>query len=208
MESGFSDVSICNSGLLKVGAEQISSLADNTRQSNICQAQYPILRDEVMRACPWRFALKQDVLSTPNATAPSFGYSSAYDIPSDVLRVWQVDTNPWTEIGNQILCDAPSGINVLAIFQNTDPSSYDAQFAEALSWRLAQEIALALVQSVPLAQQMEKGYDKALALARSSNAVIGTPETLIADFWSNSRKYGFNRLWPINAGPPEPYGPV
>lgn len=208
MESNFSDVSICNSAILKVGGRQISSLDDNTRTSNICKAQYPILRDEVMRACPWRFALQQLVLSTPSASAPSFGYSSAYDIPSNILRVWRVNTNPWTEIGNQIVCDKPDGIDCLAIYQNTDPTSYDAQFAESVSWRLAMEIALAVVQSVPLKQEMEKGYEKSMALARSSNAVIGTPEQLIADFWSNSRKYGYNRFWPINAGPPEPYGPV
>lgn len=207
MEASFSDVTICNSALLKVGAKQISSLSDNTRASNICAAQYPILRDEVLRAVPWRFALEQTVLPTPSPSAPAFQYTSAYDIPSNILRVWQVNTNPWTEIGNQILCDKADGINVLAIFQNTDPTSYDAQFAETVSWRLAMEIALAMVQSVPLKQEMEKGYEKSLALARSSNAVIGTPESLIADFWSNSRKYGYNRFWPINAGPPEPYGP-
>jgi hypothetical protein len=206
MEANFSDVTICNSAILKVGGKQISSLTDNTRTSNICAAQYPILRDEVMRACPWRFALEQAVLATPNATPPAFNYQAAYDIPSDVLRVWQVNTNPWTEIGNQILCDKADGINCLVIYQNTDPTSYDAQFAEAVSWRLAMEIALALVQSVPLKQEMEKGYEKAMALARSANAVIGTPERLIADFWSGSRKYGYDRFWPINAGPPEPYG--
>jgi hypothetical protein len=206
MESGFSEVSVCNSGLLKVGADQISSLSDNTRASNVCQAMFPILRDEVMRACPWRFALTQRVLGVPNATAPAFGYSSAYDIPSDILRVWQVDVDQWTEVGNQILCDKPNGINTLAIYQNTDPTSWDAQFAEALAWRIAMEIALALVQSVPLKQEMEKGFEKSLALARSSNAVIGTPQRLIADFWSNARKFGPNRLGPINAGPPEPYG--
>lgn len=206
MEANFSDVSICNSALLKVGGELISSLSDNTRASNICAAQYPILRDEVMRAAPWRFALTQRVLGVPSATVPPFGYLAAYDVPTDVLRVWKVETEQWTEIGNQILCDKTDGINCLCIEQNLDPTSYDAQFAETLAWRMAMEIALALVQSAPLKQEMEKGFEKALASARSSNAVIGTPDKLIADEWSNARKYGFNRFWPINAGPPEPYG--
>ena len=206
MEIDFSDVSICNSALLKVGAEQISSLADNTRASNVCQAMYPILRDEVMRAVPWRFALTQRIIATPSVTPPAFGYTAAYDIPSDILRVWHVETDSWTEVGNQILCDKADGINTLSIYQNTDPTTWDAQFAEALAWRLAGEIALALVQSPPLKQEMDKGYDKSLALARSSNAVIGTPERLIADFWSGARKYGYNRFWPITAGPSEPYG--
>lgn len=207
MESNFSDVGICNSALLKVGAELISSLDDGTRASDTCKTLYPVLRDEVMRCAPWRFALQQIVLGVPSGTAPAFGYSAAYDIPANVLRVWQVDTSQWTEVGNQILCDKPDGINTLSITQNTDPTSYDAQFAEALAWRLAMEIALALVQSVQLKKEMEKGYDKSLALARSSNAVIGTPERLIADFWSGSRKYAYGSgFGPINAGPPEPYG--
>lgn len=206
MEANFSDVGICNSALYKVGAYQISSLSDNTRASNTCAALYPILRDEVMRASPWRFALAQVVLSTPSASVPAFGYNTAYDIPSNILRVYEVNSNQWTEVGNQILCDIPTGINVLAIVQNTDPTSWDAQFAEALAWRLASEIALSLVQSVPLKQEMTKGYEKTLAAARSSNAVIGTPQRLIADFWSGARKYGFTRTFPVNAGPPEPYG--
>lgn len=206
MESQFSDTSICNSALIKVGAEQISSLQDNTRISNTLAAIYPVLRDEVMVASPWRFALMQVVLSIPSQTAPPFGYLAAYDIPSNLLRVWQVNSCNWTEVGNQILCDKSDGINVLAIYQNTNPASWDPQFAEALAWRLAMEVALTLVQSTSLAQEMAKGYKDTLAAARSTNAVIGTPERLIADFWSNARKYGYDRFWPINAGPPENYG--
>jgi hypothetical protein len=167
---------------------------------------YPILRDEVMRACPWRFALQQTVLATPAAIPPPFGYVAAYDIPDNILRVLTVNDTHWTEVGQQILCDKADGVDVLAIVQNTDPTSWDAQFAEALAWRLAMEIALSLVQSVPLKKEMEAGYTKSLALARSSNAVIGTPERLVADFWSGARKYGYNRFWPITAGPSEPYG--
>jgi len=206
METNFSDVGICNSALLKVGAQQISSLSDNTRASNTCALLYPVLRDEVMRSAPWRFSLLQQNFQTPSLTPPIFGYTSAYDIPSNILRVWQVNVDYWTEIGNQILCDKSDGINALCIFQNTDPTSWDAQFAEALAWRLASEIALSLVQSPPLKQEMDKGYEKSMALARSTNAVVGTSEALKPDFWSNARKYGYNRYWPINAGPGEPYG--
>lgn len=206
MESNFSDVGICNSGVVKVGGETISSFTDGTRTSNLLQAQYPILRDEVMRAAAWRFALTQRTLGVPNATAPLFDYMAAYDIPNDILRVWKVATPDWTEIGNQILCNKTDGIDCLCVFQNTDPTSWDAQFAEALAWRVAQEVAMALVQSAPLAKSMGDNYEKAVATARSANAIIGTPDRLIADTWSNARKYGFNRLCPINAGTPEPYG--
>ena len=209
MESGFSDVGVCNSALLKVGAEQISSFTDNTRASNTCAAIYSILRDEVMRASPWRFALEQFVLAVPNATTPLFGYTSAYDIPASVLRVLDVaDTRSGLRSANwQIFCNKPDGINTLSIIRNTDPTSWDAQFAEVLAWRLAMNLALALVQSTQLKTDMEKNFDKALAAARSSNAVIGTPQRMVADIWSGARKYGRGAgFGPINAGPPEPYG--
>ena len=206
MESGFSDVSVCNSGLLKIGAMQISSLADGTRSANFCQTMYPILRDEVMRAAPWRFALSQVPLLLPSGTPPAFGYNTAYDVPSNVLRVWKVNVDNWTEIGNQVMCDKADGINCLCVVQNTDPTSWDVQFAEALSWRIAMEGSLNLVQSAAFKQEMEKSYKDCLNLARSTNAVIGTSESLIADQWSSARKYGYDRFWPINAGPPEPYG--
>lgn len=207
MEANFSDVGICNSGLLKVGAYPISSFNDNTRASNICKSIYAILRDEVTRACPWRFALEQVILATPNAATPPFDYSSAYDVPSNVLRVWRVNVDQWTEVGNQVLCNKPDGINVLAIIQQTDTTQFDAQFAEALAYKLAMNFALALVQSVQLEQEMAKGYKEALATARSSNAVIGTPERLVADFWSGSRRFFDSGFSPLNAGPPENYGP-
>lgn len=203
----YNEVTISNSALLKVGAQEISSFDDDTRSSNICAALFYVLRDEVQRAAPWRFCLQQIQLQIPSASKPLFNYQAAYDIPDNVLRPWQVDTNPWTEMNGQVFCDKTDGINVLAIVRNENPQSWDAQFAEALAWRLAMEIALGLVQSVPLKQEMEKGYDKAIALSRSTNAVVGTSQALVINFWAEARKYGYNRFWPINAGPPEPYGP-
>lgn len=206
MESNFSDVGICNSAILKVGAEEISSFNDGTRTSNTCALLYPILRDEVVRSAPWRFALQQYTFSTPSGNVPLYNYQAAYDIPDEILRVWQVQLDSWTVMGNQVFCNKTDGIDVLAIIQVTDPTAWDAQFAEALAWRMASEIALSLVQSVPLQQEMVKGYEKCMALARSTNAVVGTSDQLIIDVWSQARKYGFGKF-AVTAGPPEPYGP-
>lgn len=202
----YNEVTISNSALLKVGAQQISSFDDNTRSSNTCQALFYVIRDKVQRSAPWRFCLQQRQFMIPSGSAPLFNYTSAYDLTSDILRPWQVDVDEWTEMNGQVFCNKSDGINVLAIVRNENSQSWDAQFAEAMAWAMAREIALSLVQSLPMAQEMEKGYDKEIALARSTNAVVGTSQTLIADTWSKARKYGYNRFWPINAGPPENYG--
>ena len=202
------EVAIANSALLKVGAQEISSFDDDTRSSNICQSLFYILRDEVMRAVPWRFALQQLQLMTPNGTAPAFGYLAAYDIPDTILRVLNVDSDPWTVMGTQIFCNTTDGINTLNIFRNENAQAWDSQFAEALAWRLAIEIALGLVQSAPMKQEMEKGYDKALALARSTNAVVGTPERLRISEWASARKYqSDSNIFNVDVGPVVYYEP-
>ena len=181
-------VTICNSALLKMGADTISSLTQTGRAAMICNALYAYLRDEVMGSSPWKFALARAVL-TPNATVPPFDFTYQYDIPSDCLRLLTPDDDSiiWHQEGNQILCNEPS-LNMKYIYRNVDESSWDARFCETFAWRLAMELAIGLTQSVPMKQEAEKSYMAALAQARSMNAVIGTLPHLEADIWSGARK--------------------
>ena len=199
-----SSVSICNSALLKVGADIISSLDDGTRAANICKIMYPILRDEAQQAAPWRFCLLQ-VQLTPNLVPPSFDYLNSFALPLDCLRVWRVNSAKWTVKQGNILCDNTL-VDLLYIQRNTDESTWDSCFVEALAWRMAMEIALALIQSVPLKQDAEKSYMAALAQCRAENATLGTPERLVADIWSGAHK-GYDYFHAIDAGPSEVYGP-
>lgn len=179
---------ICNSALLKIGADIISSLTDGTRAANVCNTLYTYLRDEVMGESPWRFALKSVVLG-PNGTPPIHDYAFAYDIPSDCLRPLKMsdDSIEWAVEGSVIMTDEPS-ITLIYLYRNEDESSWDARFCEAFAWRLAMELALSVAQSTTLKQEAEKSYDKALANARAMNALIGTIPPLEADIWSRARK--------------------
>lgn len=205
-DSSLSQVGICNSALLKVGADVISSLDDGSRAATICSTLYAVLRDEVLSQAPWRFALVQ-VQLTPLAQAPLFDYLYAMQLPSDCLRPLRVSSDPWTVQGGLLLCNDTS-TNVLYIQKNIDESAWDPLFAEALAYRLAMDIALALVQSTPLKQEMEKSYTQKIALARSTNAVVGTPERLVADLWSGARKGRDPSSQIVAAGTPETYGAI
>lgn len=79
-------LSICNSALIKLGAESISSLSDNNKRAKLCNAQYEVLKNKVLRAHPWNFAIKRAKL-TVNAQEPSWGFYSSFDLPGDCLRV-------------------------------------------------------------------------------------------------------------------------
>ena len=206
-DSNLTQIGICNSALYKVGADPITSLADGSRAANILSNFYNVLRDEVMSQAPWRFALQQVQLSVPTVTPPPFGYNYAFPLPADCLRPLKVNDNHWSVIQGNLVCNSPM-INLLYIqLQNGNEATWDPLFAETLSLRLAMEIALALVQSAPLQATMEKMYMEKIALARSTNAVVGTPERLVADQWSGARK-GYYYFWPTAAGAIEDYGPV
>jgi hypothetical protein len=201
-----SAVTVCNSALLKIGADPISSLSGTDRASTVCRLLWQYLCDEVMSNRPWRFALKRVTL-TPNGTTPVYGYQYTYDIPSDCLRLLVPDDNSinWTVEGSKILC-SESSLNIRYLFRNTDPSSWDACFGEVMAWRMAMELALSLAQSIPLKQEAERSFKDAIAEASSINAVIGTIPALDADIWTKARK-GY-KWWRPTAGqdPPEAYG--
>ena len=186
-------ITICNSALMKLGADKISSLTQTTRAAVTCNTLYAYLRDELLGESPWRFATKRTTLY-PNGTIPPFEYTQSYDIPDDCLRLLIPDDDSikWVVEGNQILCNE-STLNMKYLFRNTDESSWDARFCEAFAWRLTMELALSLTQSLPMKQEAEKSYKDCLAQARAMNAVIGTIPPLEADIWSNARK-GYR--WP------------
>lgn len=199
-----SSTSICCSALLKIGGDIISSLTDGSRGANICNQLYATLRDEVMGSAPWRFAQKQAQLSALS-TSPLFEYGYQFTIPSDCLRVLTVCSGKWTQQGNNILCNDAGPIDTTYLFQNTDETSWDARFGEALAWRMSMELALALVQSQSIRDVAEKNYDKSIAQARAMNAVIGTPNKFVVDIWSGSRRGYGGWMGPIASTPTEYY---
>lgn len=79
-----SDVSICSRALILLGARPISSLEEDTDAARVCNAVYGPLRDAIIAAHPWRFAMKKAALSL-KATAPVNEWSYAFVIPGEAV---------------------------------------------------------------------------------------------------------------------------
>jgi len=62
-----SSVGIANIALSKIGAQRIVSFSENTENARLLNAIYGTIRDEVLRAHPWNFAITR--------TAPALAYS-------------------------------------------------------------------------------------------------------------------------------------
>jgi hypothetical protein len=195
-----SDTSICNSALIKLGAEPISSLDDATKEARLCKLQYPILRDELLRSHPWNFAIARKQLAK-TLILGEFEFDNQFALPSDCLRIWKTDLNldgggkseeRWaveTDAVTQgrVLVTNASAVKIKYIKKITDVSLFDANFSESLSFKIAADIAYSLVQSITLQQQMNILYERSLAVSRSFDAQEGSVEQIESFEWLDSR---------------------
>lgn len=183
------EVQICNSALIKVGADTIISFADETKRAIVCNHQYPILRDEVLRSHPWNFAI--DVIQLAEVTpAPTIGdYQNKFQLPSDCLRVLRVlepCDAPWEKQGDKLMINA-AVCAIEYIKRVTDTTIYDKNFDETLSYRLASDLAWALTQNAAMAEKMYGMYDNSLKTARSFDAQEKSVRSVKTSSWLNSR---------------------
>ena len=83
------DIDICNSALVFLGVETITSLSDTTKQAVLCNLKYPKVKKRVLKAHPWNFTIIRETLSD-NGNTPDHEFGFEFDMPTDCLRILQV----------------------------------------------------------------------------------------------------------------------
>lgn len=181
------EISVCNSALIKIGAARISAFSDDSKEARLCNEQFEKVRDAALKAHPWNFAIKRAELNKLTTT-PAFGFTNEFQLPVDYLKSLEIESFdiPFKIEGRKLLTDSAE-IKMRYISKVTDTSLWDVEFAEYLAHKLAAELAYPLIQSVSLARDMHALADKVLRDSRSSDAQEGTPDDLIQDVWLDSR---------------------
>lgn len=181
------DVTICNSALIKVGAQRISALSDNTDRARLCQEQYDKNRQNLLVSHPWKFARARVALAA-DPVAPEYGWAFKFELPTDCLRVWGTSTYPddWTTEGRFLLANTGS-ISINYIKDLTDESLFTPSFAEALACMIAEDISYALTKNASLGENLTRKTRAAVAFARNQNGQEGVGDRVYADTWLNSR---------------------
>jgi len=185
-----SEVDICNSALIKIGAEPINTLLDNNKQARLCNQQYSRIRDELLTSHYWNFAMKRVALGLlPDP--PLFGFSLSYQLPADCLRVRTINqvSEPFKIEGRKLYTDLAE-CKIQYVSNNIDVNDYMPTFREALALRIAADLAYPLVQSVTLSDRM---FNKSIVIlkdARSIDGQEGTLDDFEQDVWLESRLTG------------------
>lgn len=197
-----SQVDIANLALTKLGAGRITSFADNSKAAKALSAVYDIILDAELRSHIWNFAKKRTSLAAL-ADAPAWGFAYQYQLPSDCLLVFQVndyfthvpgwadyitaDDQPFQIEGRTIHSDLVAPLKIRYVYRCTDPTQFDAMFIEALACKLAVAVCEDLTQSTTKQNTVLGDYDRAIAKARSTNAIEEPPSQQPDNTWILSR---------------------
>ena len=166
-------VEICNGALNQLGATTILSLTEDSKNARICNARYTQVRDAVFRSHPWN-CLQKRVELAADTTAPAWGFSFAYTLPADCLRLLRIldyDSNYKVE-GRKILSNT-SSMKILYIGRITDPNEYDESLRETLSAALGADIAFAVTANNQTASNMYNLFQDKLRDARFVDSTEG-----------------------------------
>ena len=166
-------VDICNGALNQLGATTILSLTEDSKNARLCNSRYTQVRDGLFRTHPWN-CLQKRVELAADTTAPAWGFSYAYTLPADCLRLLKIldyDSNYKVE-GRKILSNT-SSMKILYIGRITDPNEYDELLRETLSASLAADIAFAVTSNNTTATNMYNLFQDKLKDARFVDSTEG-----------------------------------
>lgn len=188
---------ICNRALQLAGsAQRIMNITDTTREGRLVSPAYDACRRAELRANPWNFAIKRAQLAA-DTTAPLFGPSYRFTLPTDCLRVL-VPKNPspdWNVEGRAVVSTDDSPLEIRYIRDEEDPTIFDPMFCELLAYRIAVAINLDLSDSTAKQAILQQGYKAALLEARKVDALESVPEQAADSSWVTSRYTDSSAIW-------------
>ena len=198
-------VEICNLALDRLGQRSISSITSPTTEvEEICARQYDSTLLEMLRRYIFNFAKKYDVLTISPSKTPAFGYTSAYLLPNDFVRLLtlgDITINDDVQAGlydlseGYIFTDAADAgdLKITYIHSSTTIiSKWDPLFVRLLVLHLAANMAykLSLKNSVIKAIR-----DDAADVALAAAAVAGQEKPtrrIERSRMINARRFGMN----------------
>ena len=190
-EVSVSDVSIANLALTSLGADTIMSLDEDNEVARKVNAVYSLIRDEVLRAHPWNFAIRWAALARLSET-PANDFSYAYQLPSAPYCLKVIKLNYDEEFddfrieGRKLYTDLES-VTLEYIARITDATQFDSAFVTAFAARLAAELAYSITGDQNLAKQKWEEYFLKIRQAKALDSQEGKPEYIDQSKWINDR---------------------
>lgn len=140
----YTEVSLANMALTKLGEELITNLDDNVKQAQYIKAIFSIKMNELLTKYDWHFNRKITTLAYTTNTPDDYLYE--YTLPNDFLKVISINGSYNEDFkirGNYLYSDSDE-IELEYLASLTDYTFLPSMIAEAFACLLASELAITL----------------------------------------------------------------
>lgn len=173
-------IEICNVALRRIGVTEIERMDEASEPARACSRFYDFTRRNVLQRFPWTFATRRVQLARVDEKAPDFEY--VYQYPKDALAVRLMYNDSFTGLPKKNeyrIMSSNTGRKIYTNIENAwleytadvkDTSLFDDQFVEALSWKLAAEMAYSLTGNMNIANNCVQAYNVYMVEAAGSDA--------------------------------------
>lgn len=179
---------IINIALRSIGVKRITSLSDDVEAARVMTDLYTYIRDEMMSIHPWNFAIEYSDTLAENSDTPDFDYDYSYALPSDCLRVIELEyaEDEFKVVGGSLFTDTEDP-KIKYIKQVTTTSEFSNSFVTAFAARLAAESCYTLTTSRTLSENKWKEYKEKLSQAKVTDAQEGFFTKIEISSWIDDR---------------------
>ena len=182
-----SNVQICNRALIRLGADTITSLTENSKEARLCNILFDVVRKDLLRAHPWNFSIKRTSVAY-STTEPEFEFDYQYALPSDCLRVLNVHMNISNfSIEGGYLYTNDDAVDLIYIADITDTEAFDSAFTTMMSLKLAAELCYNITGNTTLVGALIDEYEKVRRESRLWDGQEGSAPTLTVYGWLDAR---------------------
>jgi hypothetical protein len=137
---------LCNVALGHIGQARIADIGERSPGAEHCRRMFDHVRRLCLRDHDWNFAVRRAALTALDSPPP-FGFSAAYQLPADCLRVLAINGQPagvrgtqWEVEGRTVLINADAA-HLRYIADADDVTQWDSIFASYFGYRLAAAVA-------------------------------------------------------------------
>jgi hypothetical protein len=163
-----SKTDICNLALARVGAQSIMDIDDaDSKGARACKNAFESVVRKVSRVAIWN-TLKSRASLAELSTAPVFGWSKQFQLPTDFIRLFKLngvdldndEPGEYFEIEGKVLLTDAETADIQYIAYKDDPNVYDPLMVDAIVVLLASEIAVPLRQDEGMATTLRAEYER------------------------------------------------
>lgn len=191
-----SQVDLCNKALRRLGEDPIVSLDQNSIWGRRCLEALPEVIRTVLSLDTWRSVTKRAELAAESAKP--IGYTSAYPLPSDCLRLAalkQSQYQDWSIEGNKILTqkETDQTLEIMYVSEETDPNKFTPTLYEAIALGLAHELSGYSTATNVAKDDIYQFYLLAVSAAQEVNNKENPVQYLSSTSWVDARISSLDR---------------